>query len=138
MFRMSSPISHKPLSIENRPLSEWARPIFQDWEKLRIIYNVVLIFVTLLYSMALIYSEIHMNDLKEYAFFISSLIGVAFFGAVFANVCFFAGPILEVYPKWLGAKFHIPRIPLFIAGTLFASFLALCALAEVSMGLIFL
>lgn len=40
------------------------------------------------------------------------------FGAVVANVLYFAGPIVDTYIRWLGYKHSWPRWTMFVGGTL--------------------
>ena len=54
-------------------------------------------------------------------------------GAVIANICYFAGPILETYITWLGYRGRWLRIVLFVLGTLLSCTLALIVLIDVLM-----
>lgn len=40
--------------------------------------------------------------------------------AILANVCFFAGPIVEIYVYWLGWKTKVVRVVLFTLGFVFS------------------
>lgn len=124
---MSSENSLNPgreMSLNHHPVLEMARPIFIQWEKLRIIYNVVLVFVTLGISGSILVPQMQTAGFESYLKLLSHLSFTALCGAVIANLCFFAGPLLETYVKWLWSQFRFPRTALLIAGTLFASFLA--------------
>ncbi len=94
----------------DQQLGRIARTTFLAWEKLRILYNVVLVFLTLVAAAKSVWTL--------------SLLTMAVAGAVFANLCYFAGPIIETYVTWLGYRGKQLRVWLFISGTLFACGLA--------------
>jgi hypothetical protein len=48
---------------------------------------------------------------------------------VVANLCYFAGPIVETYIVWLGFRAAWVRIVLFVLGTLFSCILAFATVA---------
>ncbi len=125
-------------SPKREPLPEWVRLIFRDWEKIRILYNVILFVVTIGISTLIFYSGYSENHSNKNILLVVSLAGAAFFGSIIANICYFAGPITESYYQWMGFDFPFPRIFLFIVGTLVASLLAFFTLFEVSVALKFL
>ena len=92
-----------------------ARSVFLAWEKLRIAYVIILAFITLL--------------LTGLSGFNLRLLGLIVQGAFVANAAYFAGPIVEVYVRWLGYKRSWPRWVMFIGGTMIASLLAVGVLA---------
>jgi len=96
--------------ISSSSLGELVRPIFLAWEKLRLVYIVILAVVTISISGSQI--------------FVFPTLLVIIEGAVVANLCYFAGPIIETYLHWLGWKSSWIRWFLFSAGTLLTAFLA--------------
>ena len=97
------------------PLRQIARTTFLAWERLRLIYISVLGVLTLLLGWGSF-------GVFEYWLTVAA-------GAVVANVCFFAGPIVETYITWLGYQGKWLRTLLFTVGTLFTCVLAVAALA---------
>lgn len=87
------------------------KQVFFAWEKLRVLYVLALAVVTL--------SSIPPEAMKR----LDVWIAVAVL-AVAANVCYFAGPIAEMYLCWLGLRRTIVRAALFLGGTVFAGLLA--------------
>lgn len=85
------------------------------WERLRIVYVAVLGGTTLLFTPVIL----------DHPLLIFSIA----FGAVFANLCFFAGPAVETYVRWLGYRELWVRKLLFLSGTFFAWILAVGTLA---------
>lgn len=120
---------HAPTSIENTPdeqprsLDELARRTFFAWEKLRLIYVPILVVVTLAAT-----SPGGFRQLTEIEFWVTSAVG-----AVFANLAFFAGPIVETYVLWLGYRQRMLRPLLFVAGTVFASMLAVITVVAMNL-----
>ena len=86
------------------PFGVVARAVFLQWEKLRLLYLGILIPFTLLVFGA--------SGLLTPAGLV-----LAVFAGLFANVCYFAGPALETYLRWLGVRGAWPRWLLFAAGT---------------------
>ena len=109
------------------PFSVRARSIFLAWERLRLIYNGVLVFVVLLLAI-----QSSASVLLDPRFW-----GTALAGAVMANVCFFAGPVVETYVSWLGFRSTALRTILFVLGTALACILAVTVMAvELFVGLV--
>ncbi len=115
----NKPVSPVAEQAPPKSLLEIAKVIFLAWEKLRIGYLAILILITLVPSLLapreLWYSVRFWIRLAE--------------GAVLANICYFAGPIIETYWTWLGFRGSWLRIVLFIVGTLFACLLAFGVMA---------
>jgi hypothetical protein len=84
------------------------------WEKLRILYNLILVFVVSLLSIALIgkYSV----DLQ--------LMEMLVVGCFVANLCYLVGPAVDGYLTWLGVRHLAVTALLFVSGTLLAIVLA--------------
>lgn len=99
----------------HRSLGSIARVVFLAWERLRIAYIVVLGVVTLA-----------ITGTRMFEPRIFAMVGV---GAVVTNLCFFAGPIVETYVRWLGCERKWVRWILFIGGTILSAIVALVALA---------
>lgn len=102
---------------ENKSLL--AKSVFLKWEKLRIVYNCILL-ITLVIAMIgarpllpdaaksmglslLLNLDLQIN-LLSYAFA--------------ANICFFAGPLAEQYFRWLGVNSPMVTRALFLGGVL--------------------
>jgi len=97
-------------------LGSIAKTTFLAWERLRIPFVIILGLLTL--------SLAGRNLLEPRAL---SVIVVC---AVFANLCFFAGPIVETYVRWLGYEQKWVRWFLFVGGTLLSALLAVATLAS--------
>jgi hypothetical protein len=95
---------------------EMARTTFLAWEKLRVVYVVVLGVLTLLLTGPRIIE-------------IDILVALLFGGFV-ANVCYFAGPIVETYVRFLGYRGNVLRWLLFITGLVLTAILAVASLAS--------
>jgi len=97
-----------------------ARSTFLAWEKLRLVYVGLLAAVTLL--LAALDPSRSFTSLRFWIPVVE--------GAVVANVCYFAGPIIETYVTWLGFRGRWLRYTLFVLGTLFSIMLAFGAIAS--------
>jgi hypothetical protein len=100
-----TPILQAQAVHSDSPISMWPaiRQVFISWEKLRIVYDMILVATCLIYGREL-YPEI--------SFWL-----LCFFGGIFCNLCFFLGPIVESYATWLLQRDQIwLRVILFIAG----------------------
>ncbi len=87
------------------------RDLFLSWERLRIVFNGVLVALTLLCGMA---------SLADPKFWWTAMLG----GFV-TNVCFCVGPILDGYVTWLfGRRVRWVQVALFLIGQTFAAALA--------------
>lgn len=95
------------------PLGTTARCVFWEWEKLRLVYVGWLVVVTLGAS------SLDPGVFWRFTFWFSVMSG-----AIFAKIAFFAGPALETCVRWLGVKVGWLRWTVFLAGTLFATVLA--------------
>ncbi|TWT84572.1 hypothetical protein CA13_60520 [Planctomycetes bacterium CA13] len=99
----------------SRSLGDIARSTFLAWEKLRVVFIVLLGLLTvLLAGRSLMRLRILLLIVE---------------GAIAANVCYFAGPIIETYVRWLGYDGKWVRWFLFVGGTLLTAILAIAALA---------
>ena len=104
-------------------LNEIARSTFLAWEKRRFIYIGVLAVVSVAMG-AVLPSTPVLTPL----FWMTVVVG-----AIPANLCYFAGPIVETYVRWLGFRVSLLRPALFFAGTLFAAVLAAVVVAELEL-----
>lgn len=95
------------------------RRIFLAWEKLRLLYNAILIPWTL----------IGIGSAWPLSNFV--LVEIVFCGFA-ANVLFLAAPAVESYIAWLGFESPMIRWGLFIAGTLFTMLLAAAVVLSVA------
>jgi hypothetical protein len=114
-------------SVEQARGWSGARRVFLAWEKLRVVYNAVLglevlILIPWLYGSYVPEAEGDMVDA-------ATLWILVIEGAVIANICYFSGPLLESYVRWLGMRTPVVRVLLFVLGTLFTLLLALFSLA---------
>ncbi len=100
---------------ERRDLFEIARQTFWEWEKLRILYVVLLGLPCLA---AMVFFGL---------FTPGAIVGLLFCG-LFANACYFAGPVAETYIRWLGYSGNWLRWVLFVGGTMLTAILALAAI----------
>lgn len=93
------------------------RSIFVGWEMLRPVY------VLLLAAWCLLLLLFAGSDADTKQFW-----GTCIIGGIFANLCYFAGPLVEGYVAWLGWRHHVWLRPvLFCLGLLFTMALALGA-----------
>ena len=92
------------------PERESAHSVFVAWERLRLIYNSVLLLVVL---------SCLTRGTREELPSLAYLIICAFM----ANICFCIGPVVEGYLVFLGMQRPIVRIVVFCVGTLFACLL---------------
>lgn len=97
---------------EDRSLLGIARNVFLAWEKLRIIYLGILTLFT--------FFLVGFSGLLNYSVVMSIV-----FGAFFANVLYFAGPVIDTYIRWLGYRSSWPRWVMFVCGTILSLLLAL-------------
>jgi len=91
-------------SVAQRTLGQVAKGVFLDWEKMRLAYIAILVFFTLL---------IGWSELGNPIFW-----GVCVVGAVVTNLCYFLGPIVDTYVRWLGFRSVALRWIMFTLGTL--------------------
>ena len=94
----------------------------KKWEKLRLLYNALLIPWTLLTIM--IWQPNGVGD----PHFMADVIA----GGLIANISFCLGPVLEMYLVYLGANTSAARIVLFGVGTAFTALAALIAILTYS------
>ena len=120
----STPISDIPTPAAAEPTVEsdsiWpvAKRTFRAWEKLRLLYNGILIFICVAYAAA-------WSSLMNIEFWLLSIAG-----AIFCNACFLLGPIVETYVAWLGYRTEKLRLAFMIAGTLATAFVAIAVLTS--------
>jgi hypothetical protein len=77
-------------------LSNFVKPIFLKWEKLRLPYNLILAAILLLSQGGNLSTILVLAQSVMLVFWIV--------GAVLANLCFLAGPLVEAYLTWLGVE----------------------------------
>jgi hypothetical protein len=82
------------------------RSIVLRWERLRILYNLVLLGLVLVPTGG----SFQLPSLRE--------LPALAIGAVLANLCFMAGPVAEVYMSWLGLRSRWVTAGLFAGGLL--------------------
>lgn len=114
----SSPTSDAsdPAHAAPQTLAVIAKSTFLAWERLRVIYIILLGLLTLLLAGPELLRLRTMVMVVE--------------GAIVANLCYFAGPIIEAYVRWLGYRGKWLRWFLFISGTLVSAVLAIAAMAS--------
>jgi hypothetical protein len=67
-----------------------AKPIFIRWELLRLLYNAILILETLVLFRSMTV------DIRPIDFWVEAMLA-----GMVANVCYFAGPLINIYLSWL-------------------------------------
>jgi len=99
-----------------------AMRVFFAWERLRLLFNLLLIAVTVSYAVL-------SSKATHPVFWVKAVSE-----GVLANVCFCAGPVAEGYLCWLG----VPRVParwfVFVCGTVLAITLAIHAIQQWQLG----
>ena len=90
------------------------KQIFLMWEKLRVVYNVVLLCVVLTVFLLTKRGEVNWFTLGW----------VCVMGCLGANLCFFAGPAADAYLNWLGYRHAAITAILFALGLLLSILLA--------------
>ena len=93
------------------------------WERLRVLYIALLGALTVFLAMP---GVIH-NGSQLFTF---RGMFILVEGAIIANICYFAGPTVETYVRWLGYDRKWVRWILFIGGTLLTAMLAIVSIAE--------
>ncbi|MEM7785319.1 MAG: hypothetical protein AAF623_18360 [Planctomycetota bacterium] len=102
--------------IKSNEIANLAKDVFLSWEKLRIPYVAIMgIFCVLLAG----------KDILKLDLLIPVVVG-----GIFANLCFLAAPIVEVYLRWIGIQTIWVKIILFPLGTLFTMILAFAVLND--------
>ena len=96
------------------------------WEKLRLLYNLILACVTVLTAvLLLVFSHAPMNPER--------LMLQVFFGVFFANVFFCMGPLVDGYLSWLNLRSAFTTAGIFVLGTIVAIFLTILTVAASTM-----
>lgn len=106
-------------STSSQSLAAIAKSTFLAWEQLRILYIVVMGLITVL-SLGM-----DMTIITE----LRTVMLIAE-GALLANFCYFAGPIVETYVRWLGYNRKWVRWFLFVGGTTLTAILAIASMAS--------
>jgi hypothetical protein len=92
--------------------------VFYDWERLRLVYNAILLGIVLCSMTFFVVSRPLLWHPHYYAF---ELLGYA----ILANVCFCVGPVAEGYLCWFGLDRHRARWIVFLVGTFIAAWFAI-------------
>lgn len=102
-------------SLDPKPsFLDAAKRICIEWEKLRILYNG-----------ALVSWVVYVIEKSNPALFQTfEFWAVCLTGAIMANICFLAGPVVEAYFHWIGLRHWTLRWTLMIVGTSLTGFLA--------------
>ncbi len=120
---MNNDLDHnpfRPVASENlgdsddRPKVDFV-PIIYRWEKMRLVYNAVLISFTLIWSCFV----------SPQLFFDPLFIFQMCVGGVLTNLCFFTGPAIEGYGRYLGFWHLSLSVALFVIGLTFTGLLTL-------------
>jgi hypothetical protein len=93
---------------------ESAREVFVAWEKIRIVYNLILVFLVTFVFIERFSDRGFLRYLVECA--------------IAANLCFCAGPVAEGYLNLLGVQRRLARLWLAILGFALSSALAYLAI----------
>ncbi len=102
--------THVEETLPHVPLDQLARRIFVAWERLRIVYNSVLAVTVLCVG------TIYYLQYGPPPFPMTGFLGL-FIPFIGANLCFFAGPIVETYVAWLGNRTETLRLIMMLLGT---------------------
>jgi len=107
----------------SKPVNSELRDIVIGWERMRILYNIILFLVgvvAIFVCMRAPFFELEDSILPAIAF------------GIFANVCFCAGPIAEIYIRVIFNSQDVKtlRISLFILGTLLSLIPAFIAIVS--------
>ncbi len=94
-----------------------AQEVFWAWEKLRFVYNAILVGAVLIVSVMSLGRLVHPDNL-------GTIVG----GALAANILFCLGPIGEGYVAHMGANRGTTRIVIFTLGTVLSVLLSLVTL----------
>ena len=97
--------------------------IFIKWEKLRVLYNILLV----IFPFALFH-----RDITDPVFW-PDLMPVLIKGFITANALFFAGPVIEILFGRIGPRHKAVTITLFVVITGLVGFLAFRVLLDVSL-----
>ena len=100
------------------------KPKLLKWEKIRVVYNLVVGAFVLVGTWLL-----HPGLLNSTTYWITLVEG-----ALVANVCFFAGPLAEIYFAWLGARKSWITTVIAVCGILLTLVLAFLVFASFSFG----
>lgn len=99
---------------QSRTFLRAARHTCQQWEKLRVLYNAALVcWVVYLVNTS------KPVLFQSFAFWVTCAVG-----AVVANACFFAGPLVETYFNWIDFRHRSIRWALLLIGIQFTALLA--------------
>jgi hypothetical protein len=90
------------------------RDVFLRWERWRIAYNLALVGLVIVLAVTFGGSE------SDWGRFVVQCV----WGAIVANICYFAGPITDSYLRWLGIHYRVIAPLLFACGLVFAMGLA--------------
>ncbi|MBL8809785.1 MAG: hypothetical protein JNM43_06370 [Planctomycetaceae bacterium] len=109
-YQPSEDQTHVEETLPHVPLDQLARRIFLAWERLRIVYNSVLVITVLCVG------TIYYLQYRPTALPLTGILGIII-PCIGANLCFFAGPIVETYVAWLGNRTETLRLILMLLGT---------------------
>lgn len=109
---------HAEETLPHISLDRLARRIFIAWERLRLVYNAILA-ITVICVATVAYVQYQPTSIPLSGFF-GTIVPV-----VGANLCFFAGPIVETYVAWLGFRTETLRLVLMFFGTALSMMIAI-------------
>lgn len=120
-----SEVAEEPQKTGNTAESGWAafKTIFIAWEKLRFLFNFVLIFLVV--AMATMLGGTKLLSSIEFW-----LMAIA--GGIISNICFFLGPVAESYVHFLGLRLTWFRSTSFMLGLALTAAAALVAVLELA------
>lgn len=110
---MSNPESNLELT-SSRCFFQQVRRVCRQWERLRIVYNAAIV-CWVVYMVSASQPALF----QSFAFWATCLVG-----AVFANLCFFLGPLAEAYFHWIDFNHRSIRWALLLIGTQLTAILA--------------
>jgi len=126
----SAPVSEADDAVQSQGESKltgsgWAhaKGVFLAWEKLRFLYNFVLVFLVVALAVLSKFSQL----LGSVEFWL-----IAIAGGIISNICFFLGPIVESYVHWLGLRLPWFRPTCFVLGLVLTAIVAMMAVVELA------
>lgn len=109
----TNPYAVPVAEVSTTPIEVDFADVIRRWEKARFVYNGVLVFFTI------IFTSVYPSRFLDLDYWAS-----VFIGAILANLCYFAGPVIEGYGRYFRIWQPIYMKVLFVVGLSFASLLA--------------
>ena len=101
------------------------KAIFKEWERLRLVYNIILFAV----FAVLVVDAYFSSELGAPQEPFSLILFHSAIYALIANILYLAGPAVDSYMCWLDIRSKYSKVILFVAGTAFSIILEIGVLA---------